>query len=134
MPLPWVRIDTNLPSHDKILGLLDEKPDGSGHRAAFVYVCCIAYCGANGTDGLIPFRALPFVHGRKRDMELLVKNGLLRPDRLGWTIPNYLERQQSQQDVDKALNARRFGAKKANCIRWHGIDCGCWKGDEGSNE
>jgi hypothetical protein len=127
MPLPWVRLDTNLPSHDKVLALLDEKPDGSGHRAAFAYVCSIAYCGQNGTDGLIPFRALMFVHARKRDAELLVKHMLWTPDPMGWRIPNYLERQQSQQDTESARAGKRLGALKANCVRWHGDDCNCWK-------
>ena len=64
MGLPWIRLDTTLADNPKILGLLDER---DGHRAAFVWVCCLTYSGKHGTDGFIPKAAMPFVHGRAAD-------------------------------------------------------------------
>ena len=126
MPLPWVRLDTNLPSHDKMLTLIGMK---DGYRAGFVYVCGLAYCGQNETDGFIPTAALPFVHGRKADAERLVEVGLWAPAPNGWQLRNWDGRQQSV-GTSKALRAgQRLGALKANCVRWHGPECGCWKNE-----
>lgn len=128
MGLPWVRLDTSIASHDKMLELLDEKPPALAYQAAFSYVCSLAYCGGHGTDGLVSFTALPFVHGTRKTAELLVRHFLWRPDPLGWTVPNWATRQQSNAVSESVRNARRVGAKKGNCVRWHGTDCGCWEG------
>jgi len=69
--LPWVRLDSNIASHDKILSLLGER---DGVKAAFMYVCGLGYCGGHGTDGLIRYGALPFIHGIRRLAELRVKH------------------------------------------------------------
>ena len=123
MGLPWVRLDTTIASHDKILNLIGRK---NGHRAAFVYVCSLAYAGGNGTDGHIPFAALPFVHASKTDAQALVDVGLWEPTPLGWSIHNYAERQQVKAISDAVRAAQRRGALKANCARWHGDGCRCW--------
>lgn len=125
MPLPWVRFDSTFPTHDKVLELvvLGDK----GRSAGFVYCCSICYCGQQGTDGLITFAALPFVHGRRRDAELLVDAGLWKPHPLGWEIPNYLERQPSAAKVDAVVRGRRKAGSIGACKRWHGEDCECWR-------
>lgn len=125
MALPWVRLDTNLAAHDKILGLISEKPHG--YQAAFSYVCSLGYAGGHGTDGLIPFSALPFVHGSRKTSELLVRYHLWAPTPLGWQIRNYETRQQSSATTRAIKNAQRAGAKRANCARWHEPGCGCWE-------
>ena len=124
MGLPWVRLDTNLPSHDKVLDLLDRK---TGRATAFVYVCSLAYSGANGTDGHVPFAALKFIHATKADAHTLVEVGLWAPNPCGWTIRNYGDRQQLSATTDAIRAGQRKGALKANCTRWHGEDCGCWE-------
>jgi hypothetical protein len=124
MPLPWVRLDTNLPSHDKILELLAMR---DGHRTAFVYVCSLSYCGHNQTDGFIPLAALPLIHGRRADADRLVEVRLWTLAPKGWVIPNWLERQESSQVTESKKSGQRLASLKANCIRWHGPDCGCWK-------
>lgn len=128
MPLPWVRLDSTFPTHDKVLDLVGR--GNAGYRAGFVYACSLAHCGAQGTDGLITFAALPFIHGRRSDAELLVHVALWKPHPLGWEIPNWSERQQSSGQRDAIIASRRRGAVKANCIRWHGPDCGCWSDPE----
>ena len=124
MGLPWVRLDTNIASHDKILDLIGRK---NGRATAFTYVCSLAYSGQNGTDGHIPFAALTFVHGSKRDAEALVEVGLWEPHPTGWTIRNYDGRQQLSLVTDNIRASQRRGALKANCVRWHGPDCSCWE-------
>lgn len=127
MSLPWVRLDSNLATHDKILALLDDKPATLVYRAAFSYTCSLGYCGGHGTDGLVPFSAVPFIHGNKQTAELLVKHELWAPDPLGWRLPKWDVRQQSDAVTNATRNAQRRGALKANCTRWHGKDCKCWE-------
>lgn len=127
MALPWVRLDANIAGHDKILALLDETPSSLAYQSAFSYVCSLGYCGGHSTDGLVPFTALPFIHGNKRTAELLVKHFLWAPDPLGWKVPRWAERQPSEAVTRSVQNARRAAASKGNCVRWHGADCGCWE-------
>lgn len=124
MGLPWVRLDTTIASHDKILDLIGRR---NGHRAAFVYVCSLAYAGGNGTDGHIPFAALPFIHATKTDAHALVEVGLWTPTPCGWSIRNYGDRQQLSAVSDAIRAGQRRGALKANCTRWHGPSCNCWE-------
>lgn len=127
MALPWVRLDSNIAAHDKILRLLDEKPEALAYRAAFSYVCSLGYAGGHGTDGLIQFTAVAFVHGTKRTAALLVKHFLWEPTPLGWQIRNFATRQQSAATTQAIKNAQRAGALKGNCTRWHGPTCNCWE-------
>lgn len=127
MALPWVRLDSNIASHDKILALLEEKPAALAYQAAFSYVCSLGYGGGHGTDGLIAFGALSFVHGTKKTAELLVRHHLWQPTPLGWQIRNFEKRQQSAATTASIRNAQRAGAKRANCKRWHTDDCRCWE-------
>ena len=124
MPLPWVRLDTNLPTHDKMLHLIGN--GAAGRSAGLVYVFSLSYSGGHATDGLIEFPVLPVIHGRKRDAELLVDVGLWKPDQRGWIIHNWSERQQLSSATAQRRRAQSIGAMKANCIRWHGKECGCW--------
>ena len=111
MGLPWIRLDTSMPDNPKILGLLDER---DGHRAAFVWVCCMAYAGKHGTDGFIPKTAARFVHGRSSDFAHLCAVSALKVVPGGWEIPNWDEFQVS----DEAAKERRIRAQKAAAARW----------------
>ena len=125
MPLPWVRLDTTFPTNPKVLSLVSDRK----WRALSVYVCSLSYSGAHGTDGFIPTTALPFVHATPRDAADLVQVGLWHKDKIGWVINDWGDYQQTQAEATDALNAKRVGAKKGNCIRWHGALCGCWRTD-----
>jgi hypothetical protein len=62
------------------------------------------------SDGLIPFGALPFVHGRKRDAELLVAHGLWKPHPRGWEVVNWAERQPSSATLKQSRTDRSIKA------------------------
>lgn len=127
MTLPWVRLDSNIASHDKVLSLLEERPPALAYQAAFSYVCSLGYCGSHGTDGMVPFGALAFIHGTRKTAELLVRNYLWTPVPEGWRIPKWDTRQQSQAVSESIRRSRRAAASKGNCMRWHGKDCKCWE-------
>lgn len=126
MGLPWVRFDTNMPNHDKVLALVH---DASPKRwqAAASYCFSIMWSGSAGTDGRIPEYALASVHGTKDTARLLVAHRLWRPVSGGWEVVNYLDRQVAANVDARTLEGKKRGLKKANCVRWHGPDCGCWK-------
>lgn len=124
MGLQWVRLDSNIATHDKVLALLDMR---DGHKAAWMYVCSLGHCGGHGTNGLVTFRSLPFIHGTKRLAEMLVEVSLWHPDPEGWRIPNWAVRQETTEVTDSKRKAQSAAAHKVNCVRWHGPDCHCWK-------
>lgn len=119
MGLPWFRADTNLPTHDKILELLDKSPKGKA--AGFVYFCSLAYAAGHDTSGVIKRAALPFVHGTAADAQLLAEVRLWEVIEGGWRIRNWGTRQlvgaESQAVHDSAVERGRLGGKaKANGV------------------
>lgn len=126
MALPWVRLDSNIGSHDKILALLAD-PSAKRWQAAFSYTVALGWAGGQGTDGRIPVAALPFVHATPTTARLLVKYGLWEEHPGSWQIVNYGDRQQLSVVADAKRAAQSLGARKANCKRHHGDECGCWE-------
>jgi hypothetical protein len=126
MSLPWVRMDTGLPSHPKMLALLND-PSSKRYQAAASITFAICWSGEHGTDGHIPTTALPFIHATKATAALLVKYGFweLLPD--GWRIHNFEVRQELSVVTAAKKEAQRVGALMANCRRWHGPSCHCWQ-------
>ena len=123
--LPWIRFDTTLPDHPKMLELLGLR---EGHRSAFVFCCALAYAGRHGTDGFIPAAALPRINGRKQDATNLVQVALFDPDESGgWHIHDYADYQQTAEVTDDIREKRRKASRKGNCVRHHGDGCQCWK-------
>lgn len=110
MGLPWVRLDTQMPSNPKVLELVMRKQQA----AAFAYVCSLAYAGMHGTDGFIPVTALPFIHATKAIANQLVAVGLWIPAPGGWDINGWDEFQISDEEAKR----RRERAQKAAATRW----------------
>lgn len=122
MGLPWIRLDTSMFDHPKLLDLAEE----NAHRAIVLHVAAMAYSGKHGTDGYVPKAALRVLGGRQSDVTQLLKAELWRVDASGWRIHGWAEYQLSDDD-SKARAAR---ARKGGCIRNHGRDCGCWQRDD----
>lgn len=124
--LPWVRVDSNIASHDKVLELLELR---DGYRSMCVYVFALGWSGGSGTDGHVKPAALPMIHGRPADARNLVQVGLWDPDPdgHGWWIHNYAQRQEISEVTELRKATTKKASSKANCVRWHGPDCGCWK-------
>ena len=126
MGLPWVRLDANIATHDKILALLAD-PSARKWQAFSSYVCGLAWSGGQGTDGFIPRTALPMIHGTSATARLLEKYGLWDEKRIGWQIHNYEKRQSLTAAADLVRQSKVKASVKGNCVRHHGADCGCWK-------
>jgi hypothetical protein len=90
--LPWVRLDTAMPDHPKIVELVDEHGD-AGMAAAFVWTCSLAYSGKHGTDGQIRRGLLARLNGKAKHAALLVKVRLWDEADGGWMIHNWAEYQ-----------------------------------------
>lgn len=122
MALPWVRLDANIATHDKVLDLLGD-PSTKRWQAMTSYMFSIAWSGGHGTDGRIPKAALPVIHGTETTARLLCAYRLWEPATNAWLIVNYAERQELDVVTASKVEARRISAEKANCSRWHGKNC-----------
>jgi hypothetical protein len=128
MGLPWVRLDSNISTHPKVLSLIAQR---DGYRAFTAYVCALGYAGAHATDGLIERPVLATIHATERHAQMLVDGGFWEydPDGRGWIIRNWDTRQELSVITEGKRAAQSMSARKTNCVRWHGPECGCWKGD-----
>ncbi len=125
MGLPWVRLDTNIGQHDKILLL---KSQTNGWRAFGVYILGLAWSGGQGTDGLIPKHVLPAIDCTPKIANQLCDVRLWEhADGGGYRIRNYTARQELEIVSEGKRTTARLASAKANCVRWHGPDCGCWR-------
>ena len=129
MSLPWVRLDSNIGTNDKVLALLNEK---DGARAFVLYVCALGYCGGHRTDGLVKKHTLTVNHGNERLAQMLIDHGLWEYDAAGgghYRVRNWDARQETSLVTEAKREAQQRAAKRTNCLRYHGKDCGCWTGD-----
>jgi hypothetical protein len=110
MGLPWVRLDTQFPSNPKVLELVIAKQ----WRAIVVWLSSLAYCGQHGSDGYIQDIALPFIHGTRKEANVLVEHHLWDPAPGGWIVHDWDECQVS----DDAARKRRERAQKGGVARW----------------
>lgn len=110
MTLQWVRLETSLPDHPKVLALVDAKK----YRAVMVYVLGLSYCGRHELDGFVPRSALPFIHATKPDADALCSVGLWRVTDGGYEINGWAEFQPTSEDRTRA----KAKAKYAAAVRW----------------
>jgi hypothetical protein len=110
MTLQWVRLETSLPDHPKVLALID----GKKHKAVMAYVLGLAYCGRHELDGYIPKAALPFIHATTTDAAALCNVGLWTPTKTGYEINGWAEFQPTSEERAKAKSR----AKAAAEARW----------------
>src|SRR3954454_16466186 len=114
--LPWIRLDTNMPTNEKIIHLA-----GLGDRglaAAFVYVASLAHAGGHDTSGFIARDALPFVHGKRSHARILVDSGLWDEVENGWQIRNWGERNVVAAAQQALSHIRSDAGKKGAAARW----------------
>lgn len=111
MGLVWIRLNTTMPDHPKVLALLDQR---NGHRAAFVWVACMCYAGKHDTGGFVPKGAIGGLAARTVDMAQLVGAGLAESVDGGWELTGWDEYQVS----DATAKARKASARKAAEVRW----------------
>ena len=126
MALPWVRLDSNVAQHDKILALKND-PSPKKWQAIASYFFGLAWSGGQGTDGFIPAYALEAVHGTPQTARLLVTYKLWEEGLSGYKIRNYESRQELNIVAEAKRAAQSAGGRKARCRQNHGPECGCWK-------
>lgn len=126
MGLPWVRLDSNVGNHDKILSLKAD-PSPKKWQAMASYFVALGWSGGHGTDGRIPTYALDSVLGTAATARLLVKHRLWTEAATGYQIVNYEHRQELAIVAEAKRAAQSAGGRKSRCQTNHGPDCGCWK-------
>lgn len=110
MTLQWVRLETSLPDHPKVLILIE----GGKYRAVMAYTLGLAYCGRHELDGYIPKSALPFIHATKREADALCSVGLWTPNPTGYEINGWADFQPTSAEREKAKKR----AQAAALVRW----------------
>lgn len=125
MALSWVRLDTGLPDHPKILALLE----AGKHRAVLGYVFSLAWSGRHETDGFVPNLALKFIHMTPKDAVLLVEMRLWHHVEGGFQINSWDEHQPVSSSSQARVSSLKRAARKGGCVKNHGENCGCWRVD-----
>ena len=126
MSLPWVRLDSNIYAHDKVLWLLGQR---DGYRAYAVYTFSMAYAGGHATDGYIPRHVFTVIHATEKIAQMLVEARMWEYADGGYQIRNWEQRQELAVISEAKRRASQLGGRKRACQRYHGPDCGCWKDD-----
>lgn len=127
--MPWVRLDDQFPEHPKV--------SEAGPLAAWLYVCGLAYCARQLTDGFIPAaqlrRLLPTGSVAKL-ADRLVSARLWEPTDGGFRVHDYLEYQPSRVEVEAERSHLR--AVRAAAGRLGGVRSGAVRrrADEANNE
>lgn len=130
MGLPWVRMDTSLPGHDKVLDLIDQRGRVKALQALCVYQFGIEYAAAHGTDGLIKRSGLRAIHATTAEADMLVSVQLWDPDPdgVGWWIHNYARRNQSAETSEDIQERTARAGRASGCARkGHPKGCRCWE-------
>jgi hypothetical protein len=117
--MEWVKLNTDYQHHPKVIA--------AGARAELLYVRLLAYAAYRETDGVIPagvpdvlFGVDPFGDAGSPGeptvadlMDRLVKVGLLdKTYRTGWVIHDYLEHQQSKQELAELRSKRQAAGRQ----------------------
>lgn len=110
MALPWVRMDTQWPQNPKFLMLIDDKK----FRAVTAYWASVAWSGAQGLDGFVPFYALASIHATRREAGELMDVSLWIERDGGWAINDWAEYQPSSAEHEQRSKKARLAAES----RW----------------
>lgn len=110
MALPWVRMDTQWPHNPKFLMLAE---DGKW-RAITVYWAALAWSGAQGQCGFVPYFALSQIHATRKQAQELLEVGLWDAAEGGWSIHDFADHQPSHEEHER----RRKRAQDAAYVRW----------------
>lgn len=130
MGLPWVRLDSNINQNAKVVELIGQP---QGWRAFSVYVFGLGWSGGQGKDGFIPKIMLGSLHGQERHARMLVDVGLWEYTEGGWVIKNWQQYQELSLITDTKRRAQQRAARRTNCLRYHGPQCGCWESEVDSD-
>jgi hypothetical protein len=121
----WVKLDDHFPEHRKLAELGAYAP-----LCGWLYICALAWCNRQLTDGRIPFGHLPrltcfdHISAVAEDVKvetlatMLVNAGLWEKTRDGYQIHDYLEYQYSREEVLKLRALRAESGRLGGQQRW----------------
>lgn len=106
--MTWVKLDEAFWSHQKIRA--------AGTEATGLFVCGLAWCNQNLSDGSIPRYVLGMLTDLRRPektAERLVEVGLWHETEAGWDVHDYLDYQPSKSQVESQRASQRDRQKKS---------------------
>lgn len=127
--MAWVKIDDQAPRNAKLLK--------AGPAAAWMWVCGIAHCQAQMTEGFIPEIAISTigVKGDDRSLrlaEVLVECGLFDHVDGGYMVHDYLEHNATREEA--LARKVTLAAKRASAGRAGGIRSGVTRSNEANRK
>ncbi len=94
--MTWLKLDDTFPENPKVLE--------AGPLAGWLYLCGLAYCARNLTDGLIPKAAVSRLMDAEMDAATLatrlVESGLWETDGKSYKVHDYLIHQRSKAQIE----------------------------------
>lgn len=108
--MPWFRVDDTLAFHHKTVQ--------AGNAAMGLWVRAGAWSMHTLSDGSIP-AAIAAQLGTKEQANRLVKAGLWRRNRGGFTFHQWEGRQPTADDVKRAAEVKGMAGSRGNHVRWH---------------
>lgn len=105
--MAWVKLDDGFPDHPKV--------ERAGFKAAWLYVCGLAYASRQLTDGVVPrerIGKLAGLPGERGLAQRLVDVGLWREHPDGYEIHDYCKHQRRREQVleDREKSRQRMAA------------------------
>lgn len=115
--MPWLKLDDQITHHVKFLR--------AGSSASWLWICCLAHCQRQLTDGFIPTEAchLLGMPDWKRNMKRLVDAQLVHVVAGGYHLHDYLDYNSSRADVlarraqDSSRKGSGYSARNPTGIR-----------------
>src|SRR4051812_37278030 len=124
MGLPWVRLDSSIATHDKVIAA---RTQPGGKQAMCLYMFALAWSGGAGTDGHIPPTIAKYLGGTPKEIAVLEQVGLWDRNGDGWNIRNYAQRQEIAEISDAKREQAAAAGRKSGCRRkGHPDGCTCW--------
>ena len=108
--MAWVRFDNGIGNHRKALELSDKH-----YLAALgLLLVCVGYCDSQRTDGFIPAKALRRIADGdyKTPLGELVRVGFLEETPDGYQVHDYLDWQQSAEQIEEYSRSQSEKAKR----------------------
>lgn len=105
--MAWVKLDDGFPEHPKV--------ELAGDRAAWLYVCGLAYCSRTLSNGFIPkgrLRHLVRLPSPQKLADKLVEVGLWDALDNGWLVHDYAKHQRTKEQVERTRESNRIRAER----------------------
>lgn len=113
--MPWGRVDDHHYRHEKLGELDDDLRKG----CIALYWLAISWCNDRLTDGRVPVGTVRILGGELAEAEELVRVNLWEKDGNGYRVHDFLDFNQSKEQVIRMREQRALAGAAGAAARWH---------------